>query len=443
MPPARHALRREIPLSGAVGVGLGSIVGTGAFVTLGLGAALAGPWLLLSIAIAGALAMCNGLGSAQLAAVHPVSGGTYAYGIRFLHPIAGFTAGWVFLVAKTASAATAALAFGGLVAWVGGKPGDHTTMVLGGLGSLLLVGAAALAGIQRSTRFNLTLVVITLFALASMVAIAAPEALRGWHGLSWARVGERAIGAPAVLHAAALAFVAFAGFARIATLGEEVHEPRTTIPRAIGLTIAAAVVLYALVAFTGLGVLGPAGYGRHATADGAPLLAVAHAVGAPALALVLGVGAASALLAVQLNLVMGLARVALAAGREGDLPAALARVGPGGVPIVATVSVLLTIGLIVALGRVPGAWSLSAAAVLVYYAITNLAAMRVAEGRFIARWVHALGLAGCCSLAVFIDVRTLLLTAALIGIGLAARWAVRRRPATKPGPDGAVAPPRP
>ena len=420
-----NELRRVITLPGAVGVGLGSIIGTGAFVTLGLGAGLAGPWLLLAIAIAGGLAMCNGLSSAQLAAVHPVSGGTYAYGYRFLHPLAGFAAGWVFLIAKTASCATAALGLGGLVAWITGKPGDGVTMTLVALGSLLVVTSAALAGVTRSVRVNYGLLVITLLALLTMAIAAAPAAIKGWSDVSWSSISDTPISAPGVLEAAALTFVAFAGFARIATLGEEVVEPRKTIPRAVVITLGTAILLYALVAFTGLGVLGPDEFGARSRRDAAPLLAIARAVEAPTLAVMLGIGAAAALLAVQLNLIMGLSRVALAAARQRDLPTPLARVDANGVPALATVAAASGIALLILIGSVPHAWSLAAAAVLVYYALTNLSAMRVAEGRFIAQWVHTLGLAGCVSLAVFVQPVMLGVTLALAALGLGVRWLSR------------------
>lgn len=435
MQPPPNELRRAITLPGAVGVGLGSIIGTGAFVTLGLGAGLAGPWLLLAIVLAGGLAVCNGLSSAQLAAVHPVSGGTYAYGYRFLHPLAGFAAGWVFLIAKTASCATAALGFGGLVAWVMGKPGDWATMTTAALGSLLVVTAAALAGVTRSVRVNYGLLFITLLALLTMAIAAAPAAIKGWSDVSWSSIADRPLSAPGLLEAAALAFVAFAGFARIATMGEEVVEPRKTIPRAVVITLGAAILIYAFVAFTGIGVLGPHAFGARSSQDAAPLLAIARAVEAPTLAIMLGIGAAAALLAVQLNLIMGLTRVALAAGRERDLPTPLARIDANGVPAIATAAAATGIGLVILIGSVPYAWSLAAAAVLVYYALTNVSAMRVAEGRFIARWVHALGLAGCVSLAVFVEPMVLGAMVALIAMGFGVRWLSRR---LQPPPVGSL-----
>jgi len=409
------ALRRELSPLAAVGVGLGSILGAGVFVALGLVAGQAGPWALPAIAIAAAIACCNGLSSAQLAAVHPVSGGTYAYGYRFLTPSLGFAAGWLFLVAKSASCAASALAMGGLVAWGVGRPGEGEVMVLVALGSLCLVVAAALAGVRRSAQINLVLVAVTIAALLALIATAAPAAARGMAATPWSGYG---VGD--VLGAAALAFVAFTGYGRIATMGEEVREPARTIPRAVVATIALALTLYLATAASALGVLGPAAYAAAAATEAAPLLAVTRALDAPLVGLFVAVGAASALLAVQLNLVLGLSRVVLAAAREHDLPPGLARVR-GGVPGRAGLVVAAAAAALVLVGSVPFAWSLSAAAVLVYYGLTNAAALRVADGRFVPRWVSVAGLAGCVLVVVFLDVAALVVAAAVLGGGFASR----------------------
>ena len=112
------ALRREVGLGGAVLLGLGSMLGSGVFVALGLAAGLASPGhgiagVLSALAAAGLLALCNGLSAAQLAGVYPVSGGTYEYAHRVGWPAAGAAAGTLFLLAKSASAATAALGLAG------------------------------------------------------------------------------------------------------------------------------------------------------------------------------------------------------------------------------------------------------------------------------------------------------------------------------------------
>ena len=106
-------LKRYVGVKGATIIGLGSMLGTGVYLALGLAAGIAGYFLFLSIVLASFLAMCNGFSSAQLAANHPTSGGTYEFGRIHLSKEIGFMAGWVFIFAKGASAATAGLAIAG------------------------------------------------------------------------------------------------------------------------------------------------------------------------------------------------------------------------------------------------------------------------------------------------------------------------------------------
>jgi basic amino acid/polyamine antiporter, APA family len=110
---AAFSLKQELGVFDALMMGLGSILGAGIFVSIGLAAGIAGPAVIVAIVLAAVVATFNALSSAQLAAAHPVSGGTYEYGYELLWPSLGFTAGWTFLLAKSASAATAALGFAG------------------------------------------------------------------------------------------------------------------------------------------------------------------------------------------------------------------------------------------------------------------------------------------------------------------------------------------
>ena len=134
-PPA--ALARVVGLWGAVWMGLGSILGTGVFVSLGIATGVVGSGVVLAVALAALVATANGLSSAQLAAAHPVSGGTYEYGHRLVNPVAGFTAGWMFLAAKSASAATAALGCAGYLLHTLGLPDTVGVRVVVGLGIVL------------------------------------------------------------------------------------------------------------------------------------------------------------------------------------------------------------------------------------------------------------------------------------------------------------------
>jgi APA family basic amino acid/polyamine antiporter len=407
-------LKRVIGLPGAMMMGLGSIIGTGVFVSLGIGAGIAGPSVLLAIVLAAGVAMCNGLSSAQLAANHPVSGGTYEYGHRWLNPSLGFTAGWMFLCAKAASAATAALGFAGYIAHATGMGAS----LLLALGVVVLVTTVALCGIGRSNRVNIAIVSIVILALLIFVVAGFPSAVKNKAAFQPLFDGGKLTD---LLQATALMFVAFTGYGRIATLGEEVAEPRRTIPRAVIVTLLISMALYLAVAFVGLGANG------FEKLNGSLALA-SKSMGHAALPTVMVVGATVAMVSVMLNLVLGLSRVVMAMGRRGDLPKATARISESThVPVVATVGVAVLIAALVCLGDLQLTWSFSAFTVLVYYAITNLCAIRMKpQERLYPIWPTYLGLAACLSLAFFVDWKMILAGLGLIFIGLVLRACFKR-----------------
>lgn len=422
------ALRRDVGLAGAILLGLGSMVGTGVFVSIGIAAGVAGPSLMAATFLAALLATANGLSSAQLAAAHPVSGGTYEYGYLWLSPAFGFTAGWMFLLAKSASAATAALGFGGYLLDVAGIEWQWLHTVVAVLGALAITAFVA-GGIRRSNRGNALVVGITLVGLLFLVLAAIPAAVPdGLGNFTPFLNGDDDGGMHALLHGAALMFVAFTGYGRIATLGEEVREPRRVIPRAVILTMLVVTLLYLAVAFAGIGVLGADSFGAAAEGTAAPLEAVATATGVPLLPGIIAVAAITAMAGVLLNLVLGLSRVLLAMSRRGDAPRIFRRIDEKRrSPVAAVWACGLAIAAIASIGDVRAAWSFSAFTVLVYYAITNLAALRLpAEHRIFPRWIPAAGLIGCLSLAFWVEVRIWLTGLALLGIGLVAHLARRR-----------------
>jgi basic amino acid/polyamine antiporter, APA family len=423
-------------------MGLGSIVGTGLFVSLGIAAGVAGHGILLALPLAALLALCNGLSSAQLAAAHPVSGGTYEYGYRVLNPTLGFSAGWMFLLAKSASAATAALGVAGYLLLLApdGMDGYGTApwvrVLLGGAAVVVLTLLVA-RGIRQSNRANLVIVGVTLAALAFFLVVGLPRALGLWDpaaggsapGTGLPALGELfGTGPGALLHATALLFVAYTGYGRIATLGEEVHDPARTIPRAIWATLIIVAVLYMGVAAIALGALGAEGFARATAETAAPLQVAAAALELPLLPALLGLAAVTAMVGVLLNLLLGLSRVALAMGRRRDLPSGLARIHvDSGSPRAAVIAVGAVIFLLVLVGDVRATWSFSAFTVLVYYGITNLAALRLPAGaRRYPRWVAVLGLAGCLLLAFQVEVVYWGVGMALLVGGLVVRWGIRR-----------------
>ena len=412
-PPS--VLKRELGTTGAVLVGLGSILGTGVFVSLSVAAGVGGAAVILAVAIAALVAICNGLSAAQLAASHPVSGGTYEYGYRYLNPWLGFTAGWLFLLAKSASAATAALGFSSyLLSSTGLKAGWLIPIALAAVGGVTLV---ALGGIQRSNRANLAIVTLTLLSLGSF-AIAGIAPLRT-AGLShfvpfWPPENPLS----ALFQSTALMFVAYTGYGRIATMGEEVRSPRQTIPQAIILSLLVTMVVYLSVAIVGVGAVGAPELGRAAPAA-APLELAAQQFGVPGIPQILAIGAILAMLGVLLNLILGLSRVLLAMGRRGDMPRPVARLNAAGTaPTIAVVVMGSAIGLLVLVGNVKTTWSFSAFTVLIYYALTNWAALRLSRSeRLYPVWIPWLGLISCLFLAFWVERQIWLVGLGLIGLG--------------------------
>ncbi len=416
-------LKRELGVFGAMMMGLGSIVGTGVFVSIGVAADVAGPAVVLAIVLAGLLAMCNALSSAQLAATHPVSGGTYAYGYAVLSPALGFTAGWMFLLAKSASAATAALGFAGYLLHALGRGGGAALpwLAVAAVGGLT---AVVVRGMRRSSVTNIVIVSVTLAALATFIVAGAPAVVRsgGRHLTPFFAAGDGgAWGAVrGVLYATALMFVAYTGYGRIATLGEEVRSPRRTIPRAIVMTLIVSGLLYVAVGVVGVGAAGSGVLSAATERQAAPLEVVARRVAGPAVAPVVAIGAITAMLGVLLNLLLGLSRVLLAMGRRADMPRVVATLDAAGrTPWVAVLVVGVAVAALASIGSVRTTWSFSAFTVLIYYAITNLAALRLTrEQRLFSPLFPWCGLLGCLFLAFWVDRRIWLTGLALIGLGL-------------------------
>lgn len=417
-------LRRSLGLFDAVVIGLGSMVGAGIFVALGPAARAAGSGLLLGLALAAVVAYCNAMSSARLAARYPASGGTYVYGRERLGEFWGYLAGWAFVVGKTASCAAMALTVGAY-AW---PEQAHAVAVA----AVVALTAVNYGGVQKSAWLTRAIVAVVLAVLAAVVVVSL--------GSSSADFGRLDVGADAtmdgVLQAAGLLFFAFAGYARIATLGEEVRDPARTIPRAVQLALGIALVVYVCVAVSVLSVLGAGELGK-ATA---PLADAVRAADAQWLAPVVRVGAVVAALGSLLALILGVSRTTLAMARDGHLPTALAAVHPRfQVPHRAELAVGAVVAVVAATADVRGAIGFSSFGVLVYYAIANVSAwtlssdsdrdtpVRVAKARAMTvRGTAGCGLVGCLVLAFALPALSVAAGAAVLAVGVVV-YAVRRR----------------
>ncbi len=410
-------LQRQLGVFGATMMGLGSIVGTGVFVSIGIAAGIVGPAVVVAIAIGAMVASFNGLSSAQLAANHPVSGGTYEYGYRYLNPRLGFIAGWTFLLAKSASAATAALGFSGYL--IDALALDRDLLVPLALAGVFILTAIILGGIRRSNRANIVIVSVTIGVLAFFVLTGLSTAIDNASGnFAPFFTGDNSI--QTLLHASALMFVAYTGYGRIATLSEEVKEPHRNIPRAIITTLIFTMILYISVALVAVGAIGAAALSEATDTDAAPLEVAAQSFNLNIAPEIVAVGAITAMLGVLLNLILGLSRVLLAMGRRRDMPAITDRIDTSGTtPYVAVFVMGVFIAGLVLIGDVRTTWTFSAFTVLIYYALTNLAALQLTDTeRLFPRWVSWAGLGACVFLAFWVEVEIWLIGLALIGVGL-------------------------
>jgi basic amino acid/polyamine antiporter, APA family len=409
-------LARRLNTTDAVVIGLGSMIGAGVFSAFGPAARAAGAGLLIGLGLAAAIAYCNATSSAQLAAVYPTSGGTYIYGRERLGPWWGFIAGWGFVIGKTASCAAMALtvaayAVPGAQVWV-------QRMV--GIVAVLLLTILNYRGVTKTAMLARILLVFTMIALVAMVigiAVSKPDPSH----LSSTWFTGSSYG---VLQSAGLLFFAFAGYARIATMGEEVRDPARTIPRAITVALAIAVVIYLVVGVSALLAAGP---DRLANAV-APLAEAVRAAGEPALVPVISIGAALASLGALLALVAGLGRTVLAMARHRDLPGWLAAVHPvHRVPHHAEIAIGVVVCVLVSAVDLRGVIGFSSFGVLIYYAIANAAAVTLPATGVARRVCNVVGLAGCLLLVATLPWQSAVAGLAVFAVGIAGRAAVLRR----------------
>ena len=413
---AQPTLARRLGTFDAVVIGLGSMIGAGVFSAFAPAAAAAGSGLLVGLALAAAVAYCNAVASAQLAAQYPTSGGTYVYGRERLGEWWGFLAGWGFVIGKTASCAAMALTFAAYAV-----PGPDWLERPVAVMAVLALTAVNLRGITRTAGLTRILVGVSLAALAVVVG----AILGSGTGDSGNLTLELPDGYYGVLQSAGLLFFAFAGYARIATLGEEVRDPERTIPRAIPLALGMTVAIYGLVAVSVLMALGADAL----ASSSKPLVSAVEAVDADWAVPLVGVGAAVASLGALLALIAGIGRTTLAMAREGDLPRWLAAVHPRyHVPDHAELAVAAAVTVLVLTTDLRGAIAFSSFGVLTYYAIANASAWtQRGEWRRWPRALNAIGLVGCVTLVATLPVSAVAAGLTMFAAGLAWRVIIQTR----------------
>ncbi|MGO4957401.1 APC family permease [Luteococcus sp. Sow4_B9] len=407
---AAPTLARRLGLTDAVTIGLGSMLGAGVFAAFAPASRAAGQWLLLSLAIAAVVAYCNATSSAQLAAKYPTSGGTYFYGREELGEWPGFMAGWCFVIGKTASCAAMALTAAHYLI-----PEDYQTY--GAVALVWLLAAANLRGVTRTAKLTRILAAIVLVVLAIVVVI-------GWTSTPPAQPQQLVSSPFGVLQGAGLLFFAFAGYARIATMGEEVVEPERTIPRTIVLALGIALLVYLAVGVTLAHFFGDGGIAAHS----APLAALVQQAGQGWASPVVRFGAGAAALGALLNLMTGIGRTSLAMAREGDLPRGLSVIDPTHqVPRRAELTLAIIVTVLVLTTDLRGAIGFSSFGVLLYYFVANASAWHQSDGRMYPRILQGLGMVLCLVLAFTLPWGSVLAGLAVLAVGVVGRLVLRRQ----------------
>jgi basic amino acid/polyamine antiporter, APA family len=407
-------LARRLGVFDAVIIGLGSMLGAGVFAAFSPAAAAAGAGLLIGLAVAALVACCNATASAQLAAEYPTSGGTYIYGRERLGPWWGYLAGWGFVVGKTASCAAMGMTFAAYVA----PPAWQRPIAVA---AVIILTAVNYYGITRTAAVTKIIVLIVIMTLV-LVVIAA---LSGWNGTASLQTWNLLAGGwYGVLQSAGLLFFAFAGYARIATMGEEVRKPERTIPRAILTALTIVVLIYFVIGVSILIALGPMGV----AASSAALAAAVDAVGWGWASVPVRLGAAAASLGALLALIAGVSRTTLAMARHDDLPRWLAAVHERHqVPHHAEIAVAGLVSVLILITDLRGAIGFSSFGVLLYYLIANAAAYtQSAERRRFPRALQIIGVAGCAILVLTLPPSAVISGALVFAFGIVYR-AVRRR----------------
>lgn len=263
-------------------------------------------------------------------------------------------------------------------------------------------------GIRASTNASKVFVVVkmgalSIFALVGVVAI---------KPASFEPVAPA--GVTGVLAAAAIVFFAYTGYARIATLGEEIKNPEKTIPKAIIVALAITAVVYVAVTAVGIGLIGVKAFGSSSS----PIAAAAASLGSPAFLALIILGAGVATISVLLSDLLSTSRTVFAMSRNGDLPEPLSKlrnVNPVNSVIVTSAIVLL----LVLVGTVVQIAAFTSLTILIYYSITNLSSLRLApEKRRFPRFIPIAGFLSCLGLAVFLPLEQWIWTLILIVLGI-------------------------
>ncbi|MBG0743600.1 MAG: amino acid permease [Cylindrospermopsis raciborskii KL1] len=422
-------LKRELDWISAAFMGLASVIGAGIFISIGVAAEISGSMALLALVVAGLLGFCNSFNLAQLSVSHPVSGGIYEYGYKYLTPWLGFTGGWIYLLSKTAVAATAALGFSGYLINNLGIVDEGILVPVAEI-SVFIITLIVFGGMRSSKVSTIVVVLITITSLLCLITVGLFFCFsHGWEKLTFSSSGINSYhGTISFLQSVALMFVSYNGAARISMVSEEIVDPKKSIPRAIIFTIVTTMALYIGVSLVSFGSIGPEAFASATRTTAAPLKAVADSFGIPLVSNLLALGATTSMLSILLTTVLGVSRLLLAMGRRGDMPKFLTKLNTAGTtPEFAVIFVGIAIAVLVLVGDVKITWSFGTFGALYRSFITSLSALQIGDQeRLYPKWISWFSLCSSVVLAFCIEWYYWVIGLGLILVGLVWRFTFRQ-----------------
>jgi len=408
-------LRRALGLFDATAISIGAIIGAGIFVVTGIVAGLAGPSVVVSIVLAGVIASFSALSFAQLSAYMPKEGGGYQFAYRMVSPYAGFLAGWMWIFSNLFVSAAVSLGFAHyLVALVPLLPVNGVAATL-----CLLFTFLNYVGVRQSAMVNNFLVVSKILILVFFIALGlgffnienfSPVAPRGFLG---------------VLEGASLIFFAYFGYARVTILAEEVKDASHTIPRAIILALIFSTVLYALIGFVAVGLVGSNSLSQSAS----PLADAIGVTGNSFAVFVVSLGAMIATSSVLLMAILGVSRMAFAMARNEQLPLFLSRIHPRFQTPYYAIWITGALSALLVFAGFERVVAVSTFSLLFHHALVNVSASRLrVEQRRYPRFVPYVGLILCLVMMVFLSSQAWAISILGLTIGTIYYWLrIKRR----------------
>lgn len=379
---APAALPRTLSWPHLLALGVGSIVGTGILTLIGVGADRAGPAVLLSFAIAGAICACAALAYAELSAMMPTAGSAYSYSYKVLGRAVGWIVGWSLILEYSLVVSTVAVGWSGyatpLLLAVGFPKALTNGPELGGIVNLpaifiIAVIAGLLSfGTKESARINAILVVIKILTLSLFVAVALP-AFDASHLSPFMPYGFGKHMSPdgierGVMAAAAIIFFAFYGFDAISTAAEETRNPGRDLVIGIIGSLAICTLVYVLVAAAAIGAMPFTSFAQSPE----PLALILREMGQASIARIVAIAAVIALPTVLLGFLYGQSRIFLAMARDGFLPTSLARLSPRGTPLRVTTMTAVIVAILAGVLPISEIAALANAGTLIAFAAVGL-----------------------------------------------------------------------